>query len=404
MKAMATKHLIRSLSVRQFDTLSSIASLLYLRLALRRKSVRKGVSLIPMFGLARKASFSLIGALALSHGLAAEAPSLPAYGADLSQTSVSGLSSGAFMTAQLHVAYSSLFVGAGVIAGGPYYCSGSYEGSSYLQNATGACMNPLTAFVGPNTDKLIQKAQEFARKGSVDDLANLKDDKVYIFTGASDTTVKPLVVKQTFEFYKKIGVPTESIKYIDTVNAGHAIITDKQGDVSCALTDPPYINNCGFIQSHELLRHIHGELNPPANSLSGEIVSFAQSEFIEGFESDSDRSSMSEAGYAYVPKSCSTERCRVHVAFHGCEQGASVIGNEYYTTTGYNEIADTNELIVLYPQAEPSDAIPYNPKGCWDFWGYSSPDRESPNFYTHDAPQMRAVVGMLKRLAQARRP
>ncbi len=37
--------------------------------------------------------------------------------------SVSGLSSGAYMTVQLHTAYSDLFMGAGVIAGGPFYCA-----------------------------------------------------------------------------------------------------------------------------------------------------------------------------------------------------------------------------------------------------------------------------------------
>jgi len=42
---------------------------------------------------------------------------LPALGADLAQTSVSGLSSGAFMAVQLQVAYSRRIVGTGVIAG-----------------------------------------------------------------------------------------------------------------------------------------------------------------------------------------------------------------------------------------------------------------------------------------------
>jgi len=303
------------------------------------------------------------------------------------------------MTAQFNVVYSSLFVGAGIIAGGPYYCSGSYESNSYVQNATTTCLTPLTPFVGPNTDELVKKAKEFAQHGMIDGLANLKDDKVYIFTGTADKLVKPLVVKQTYQFYQDLGVPEENTKYIDTVNAGHAILTGDGADTACALTDPPYINDCGFFQSHDILRHIYGELNPPTASLSGKILKFAQSEFI----SNSDRTSMSEIGYAYIPRSCEAERCKVHIAFHGCEQGAAVIGDAYYTTTGYNEIADTNSLIVLYPQAEPSEAIPYNPKGCWDFWGYSSPDRDQPNFYTHDAPQMLAVVRMLKRLAKAKR-
>ena len=42
---------------------------------------------------------------------------LPALNADLTQCSVSGLSSGAFMTVQLHLAHSSMFIGAGVVAG-----------------------------------------------------------------------------------------------------------------------------------------------------------------------------------------------------------------------------------------------------------------------------------------------
>ena len=90
------------------------------------------------------------------------------------------------------------------------------------------------------------------------------------------------------------------------------------------------------------------------------------------------------------------------MAIHGCLQGAAVIGDKYYTTTGYNEIADTNKIIVLYPQVEPSEPIPYNPQGCWDFWGYSSSDPENPVFYTRESPQMKAIVGMLEQLAEPR--
>ena len=192
-------------------------------------------------------------------------------------------------------------------------------------------------------------------------------------------------------------MPAAHIKYVKTVDAGHAIVTNNSGDSPCAVTKPPFINDCDFVQSHELLRHIYGPLKPPAAHLSGGIVTFDQREFI-----DSDRSSMSDSGYAYVPKSCAKDHCRVHVAFHGCQQGAAQIGDRYYTTTGYNEIADTNAMIVVYPQVQVSDPIPYNPKGCWDFWGYSSPDRSEPNFYSKQAPQIAAVMRMLERLAQPR--
>ena len=35
-----------------------------------------------------------------------------------------------------------------------------------------------------------------------------------------------------------------------------------------------------------------------------------------------------------------------------------------------------NNMIVLYPQAI-SAHLPYNPKGCWDWWGYCGIDYAS---------------------------
>ena len=67
--------------------------------------------------LALPFSLALAAYPVLAAGVAAP---LPGLGADLSQVSVSGLSSGAFMAAQIATAYSATFKGVGVIAGGPY--------------------------------------------------------------------------------------------------------------------------------------------------------------------------------------------------------------------------------------------------------------------------------------------
>src|SRR4029453_10052611 len=81
------------------------------------------------------------GAAALAAGSASAAVNLPALNIDKTQTTVSGLSSGGFMAVQLHVAYSATFKkGAGVVAGGPFYCA---EGS--VTNATGRCMAQNTS-------------------------------------------------------------------------------------------------------------------------------------------------------------------------------------------------------------------------------------------------------------------
>ena len=338
------------------------------------------------------------------------AEKLPGYGADLSQTSVSGLSSGAFMSTQLHVAYSDIFIGAGIIAGGPYYCASSFNATTFSERmlmATQTCMTPFIASQGPDGKKLFEKAEGFAREQKIADIGNLKDDKVYIFSGSNDQVVRTIVVDQVEAFYKAAGIPAENIQYIKTVNSGHAIITEDNGN-ECSANEEPFISDCDFDQAHRILTHIYGELNDPDSlawlplfkskaAKSGKIIEFDQTEFIEG-----DRSSMSESAYAYIPKSCETKSCKVHVAMHGCLQGYKEIKDDYYTETNYNDIADINDIIVLYPQAEVSKTVPLNPLGCWDFWGYSSTDQSNPDFYTREAPQMKAIVKMVKRLAEPR--
>src|SRR5438445_11477181 len=89
--------------------------------------------------------FALIGMMH-SAALATNAAPLPSYQVDLSQTSVSGLSSGAFMAAQFHVAFSSALDRASLTAGGPFYCACLTPIlSAHLANATTICINSHSA-------------------------------------------------------------------------------------------------------------------------------------------------------------------------------------------------------------------------------------------------------------------
>lgn len=327
----------------------------------------------------------------------AELAPLPPLGADLSKSSVSGISSGGFMAAQLATAYSATFMGVGVIAAGPYYCAGTYPDLSFMQNATATCMSPAGKNVTADAAVSLKNATRFAGEGRIDAVANLARQRVYVFSGASDHTVKTIVSDQVPVYYKLAGAAAPQIVYRKEINAGHSIITNHDDDVACSTTAPPYINNCGFVQSHELLRHIYGDASAaPAKRPGGEFIRFNQGEFVQG-----SRASMDNAAYVYVPKSCQKEAgCAVHVALHGCEQGAAKLGDRFYKGTGYHEFADTNRMIVLYPQAVASSGMPPNPKGCWDFWGYSSENQKAPNFFAKDAPQMKAIFDMLQRLAR----
>ena len=111
---------------------------------------------------------------------------------------------------------------------------------------------------------------------------------------------------------------------------------------------------------------------------------------------------MAEQGFVYVPSACRAGGCRVHVAFHGCRQGEDQIGRRFVEGAGYNPWAEANRLIVLYPQtiarngwAAGSYRWVLNPKGCWDWWGYSSVD-----YATRNGPQMAAVHKMVDRLQE----
>lgn len=347
----------------------------------------------------------------------AETTSLGRYAVIPGQSSVSGLSSGAFMTVQLHLAHSADFVGAGVIAGGPYRCAESHPGAAVLpedalvQSALFICMTPLSPLTAPSAERLAALARQTAAQGEIDPIDHLAAQRVYLFSGSQDRVVYTDVVARTQRFYELLGVPPTQMAFHRDVPAGHAILTDNLEDSPLAANQPPYINDAGFMQSHDILRHIYGPLHPPAQRLTGRLLRFDQTEFFDG----ESRASMSRFGYVYVPKAVEEGApARVHIVLHGCKQGYNYVdyvngrpdvdnvppyGSRFITRTGYNTLADSNNLIVLYPQAEGcDDGITQNPDGCWDWWGYSSPDPGCVDYYSRDAIQIRAIHRMLCRL------
>jgi poly(3-hydroxybutyrate) depolymerase len=324
----------------------------------------------------------LLACLGLVAGAAVAAPdSLPALGADPRQVSVSGLSSGAYMAVQLQVAYSSRFVGAGVIAGGPYYCAANNE---YF---VGICMGRVPWFT-PNPALMARFAQDFARAGSIDALGHLRTRRIYLYSGTEDSVVRAPVVAAAAQFFRFVGVPTERIQHVATLPSGHAVITPLAGN-ACAANQTPFINQCGdYDQAGALLRHVHGPLRPPSVAATGQTLAFDQRAFAAA------DTSLSATGYLYVPAACSGRRCRLHVALHGCVQSVESVGMRFIDEAGYNRWADSNRMLVLYPQVDKSES-PSNPHGCWDWWGYTGGD-----YAKKAAPQMRGIMAMVDRLVQ----
>lgn len=312
---------------------------------------------------------------------------LPAMSADARQTSVSGLSSGAFMAVQLQVAYSKTIVGAGVVAGGPYYCAAN----NILY--TGICMGQVP-FFPPNPLIMLGFAKDFAKARQIDALKHLAKRKVYVFSGTADSVVRQPAVDATVAFFEQAGVKPENLLYENKMDAGHAVITAEAGN-SCDVNKPPYISHCtvggqGYDQAGTMLAHIYGALQARVPKPEGQLMRFNQRQFARV------STAMSDEAYVYVPQICTfaDTHCRVHVALHGCEQSVQTVGLQFVNEAGYNEWADSNQLIVLYPQVNKSQT-PSNPNGCWDWWGYTG-----SAYAKRSAPQMKAIMAMVKQLSR----
>jgi poly(3-hydroxybutyrate) depolymerase len=305
---------------------------------------------------------------------------------------VSGLSAGGFMAVQLHVAHSSIVKGAGVIAGGPYYCAQDSLWTAYFN-----CRQPGGAVPLPATATLHAEVERQAKAGRIDATANLAGTPAWLFGGNLDKVVTRDVVEGLNGFYASYKVDTTIVR---DKPAGHAMPTLDAGNADCSVSASPYINDCDFDGAGELLKKLLGPLQPPAAKQSGRLARFDQ----KPFAADPKALSMGAEGYAYIPAACEKESCRIHVALHGCMQTLDDIGDRFVRLAGYNRWADTNHLIVLYPQAIARSgwsfgtwSFVWNPNGCWDWWGYTG-----ALYHTKEGPQIRALKAMLERLSAPR--
>ena len=333
---------------------------------------------------------SLLGAAAP----AAAAEDLPNLGVALPQTSVSGLSSGAYMAEQIEVAHSKDIVGAGIVAGGPFACAETASGQLFpywpivvWQNATqaaNACMKDSWGAL--DAEKLAKRAKELAEDGKIDELSGLADDKVYLFSSNEDQTVVRAVVEAAQRFYQAAGVPEGNVTLVEK-EGGHAFLTETEG-TACGLSKDPYVSNCDYDQARAILEWIYGApLADPSPSPTGKFITFDQSAFNDGVPNG-----LAAEGVVYVPQDCVDHRgCRLHIALHGCDQARETVGDAFIEKTGFAHYADSSRLVVLFPQIAASVVDPH---GCWDWWGYSDID-----YLSKDAPQIKAVWAMAERLA-----
>lgn len=328
----------------------------------------------------------LVGA---SLGTAHAAAALPRLNIDASQTTVSGLSSGAFMANQLGYAYSATFKGVGVFAGGPYMCAGHSNYTACMYNAT----------ISSTMLSTMQADINNWSGTSNDSKANVAGQKIFMFVGTSDFTVGPNPMNGVQTQYTNSGVPAASLSYVQRANTAHVFPTDfdSTGNNACNSSASPYISNCGYDGAGAMFARFYGTLTARNNApAAANYIQFDQTAFTTN-------AGMASTGWVYVPASCAGGAvCKVHVALHGCVQNYDSVGDKFLKNTGYTRWADSNNIVVLFPQtkvdntshATAASGSLANPNGCWDWIGWYG-----GNFAQKSGTQQAAIKAMVDQLS-----
>ncbi len=329
--------------------------------------------------------------------------SLPRLRIPAQGITVSGISSGGAMAMQLHVAHSARIRGAGIFAAPAYACALSDTGiNSYYFNANRAqtrCMENRPDPV-PVQD-LVARIGELAAARRIDPVAELRQSKAWLLTSPNDPRVLEPAMKAVEAVYRALIPLPDNVVLRDDIPVGHGWPTpaadSDPGDKvdECAATAPPYFNPCRFSATRAMLEFVLGRAARESVA-PGKLIKFDQRPFRTGGLVSR---GLGEAGYLCLPERIDGDT-RIHIVFHGCCQSIDELGNLFPIESEFVSLANAFNLVVLFPQAE---ATLFNPKGCWDWWGYSEPftfgSDASFDYPTQCGAQIRAVMRMVEQIS-----
>jgi len=318
---------------------------------------------------------SLLTILLFSTQTWSNAPS-PAPRIDTHRVTVSGISAGGQMATQLHIAYSDLFSGVGIISSGPFGCAEGALGTA-MARCMGAAATPI-----PVAD-LAESIRNAAKENLVANPENLADDPVWLFHGTLDTTVGADVNNATQALYSNF-VPANQITYVNDIVAGHNFPTRGQGG-DCTALQAPFVGDCDYDAAGEILQHVYTGLRTPVP----EAVTELQQVTLAGATD----AGLSDTAYLFVPPACAdgSQVCALHLVLHGCAQSAVQVGIDFMQQSGYLPWAEANNIVLAFPQVMPSEVNPY---ACWDWWGYTGEE-----YRWRNGKQMQVVTDWIKLLS-----
>ncbi|ODM94288.1 Long-chain fatty acid transport protein 6 [Orchesella cincta] len=326
----------------------------------------------------------LVLLLCLNYGVVVEVLGQNSLGSrllDLGQHNVfpesvtlSGFSSGGTFAQQLQISYSSLFSGIASFSHAYYRCGPGNGTEADYDNACTIVGNNPVAY---DPDRALADIRRYEREGVIERTRNLRNKKLYLYAGSRSSFFNLDQSLGAIRVYEPLIQNIDAIKIrvqdaeqlLPTANFGRACRLNAQNSF--------FLGNCGFSGAYEALQFLLGDAikQPPAPLRPNprNFLRFDQTEFFYGIEGNGDHF-MDTIGYIYVPRQCYQRRCFLHLYFHGCLTGREFNGTRHLVNSGYLELAEANDLIVLAPQAVGTGPGGENEIGCWDTYGLTGPN------------------------------
>jgi len=233
----------------------------------------------------------------------------------------------------------------------------------------------------PDPKALSEHAKELASDGKIDPLSDVAKENVYLFSGNEDQTVERPVVEAVRDFLEEVGVPETNINLVEK-EGNHAFITEAEQPAA----SPP-----------SRMSATATTIRPRPSSLGSMGRSRTSRPSPKGASSTStSRPSWPGDGFAdegVGPLPARRKGAAESTSRSMAAESHEAVGDDFIKESGFAHLADTNRLIILFPQTKAS-AI--NPQGCWDWWGYTDLD-----YLGKDAPQIAAIWALVEQLAKS---
>jgi len=262
---------------------------------------------------------------------------------------------------QTHITWSSLVDGSCVFSGQPYHCAVTKFPGDQLVDATNSssvpncdgcpdgktliydhCKNhPQYVDVGmlPDYPRRACGQNPIKIQDCIDDVANLFDDRVYLFRPTHDRCYLKGAVANVQALYGQLLTnPDEQVKFVNDQPFPHTLPTNST----------PYFNHsdpAGFDGPGECLRWVYPGLTWAGEYKDANVVEFNQSYYM-----DDDGVGINTKGFLYVPDVCKPGRngptndgCKMVVITNGCGDFG---GGDDKDWAKYGE---TNGIVVLKP-------------------------------------------------------